>query len=145
MCHLRPFSEKPKQAKQNEITEHFANLATAVDKFHFPGHKRTDKYCQENFNPNNELKKLVISKQNTPACQQAFKWLNAFKNLKAMNQPRFKMFLLYMIDLHNLHIDNTVDLAANPLNKHREKYIHPQICHRSIWQRRWGNCQCHEA
>ena len=93
MCHLRHFSEKPKQAKQNEITEHFANIATAVHKFHFPGHKRTDKYCQENCNPNDELKKLVISKQNTPACEQACKWLNAFKYLKTMNQPRFKMFL----------------------------------------------------
>ena len=101
MCHLKPYSEKPKQAKQNEITEQFANLAKAVDKFHFPGHKKTDKYCQENCNPNIELKKLEIKKQNTPACEQAFKWLNAYKNLKTMNEARFKMFLLYMIDLHN--------------------------------------------
>ena len=123
MCHLKPFSEKPKHAKQNDITEHFANLAKAVDRFHFPGHKRTDKYCQENCNPNSELQKLGIKKQNTPACEQAFKWLNAFKNLKTMNEPRFKMFLLYMIDLHNLHIENRVDLAANPLNERRGDFI----------------------
>ena len=62
MCHLRPYSEKVKQAKQNEVTEHFSNLAKAVDKFHFPGHKRTDKYCQEICNPNIELKKLERTK-----------------------------------------------------------------------------------
>lgn len=123
MCHLKPFSEKKKQAKQNGITEQFSNLAKAVDKFHFPGHKKTDTYCQENCNPIVELKKLGITKQNTPACEQAFKWLNAFKNLKTMNEARFKIFLLYMIDLHNLHIANCVDLAANPLNEKRDDYI----------------------
>ena len=126
MCHLKPYSEKTKQAKQNEVTEFFSNLPKAVDKFHFPGHKRTDKYCQENCNPNVELKKLDIKKQNTPACEQAFKWLNGYKNLKTMNEPRFKMFLLYMIDLHNLAIDDSVDLAANPLNPKREEAIQKQ-------------------
>ena len=43
-----------------------------------------------------------------------------------MNEPRFKMFLLYMIDLHNLHIDNRVDLVANPLNEKREEAIQNQ-------------------
>ena len=56
MCHLKPHSEKPKQADQNEITKQFANLAKAVDKFHFPGHKKTNKHCQANCNPNVELK-----------------------------------------------------------------------------------------
>ena len=119
MCHLKPHSEKPKQADQNEITKQFANLAKAVDKFHFPGHKKTDKYCQANCNPNVELKKSNITKLNSPACEQAFKWLNAFKNLKTMNEPRHKLFLLYMIDLHNLHIEDRVDLVANPLNERR--------------------------
>ena len=40
-----------------------------------------------------------------------------------MNEARFKIFLLYMIDLHNLHIENRVDLAANPLNEKREDFI----------------------
>ena len=61
MCHLKPHSEKPKQADQNEITKQFANIAKAVDKFHFSGHKKTDKYCQANCNPNVELKKLNIT------------------------------------------------------------------------------------
>ena len=123
MCHLKPHSEKPKQANQNEVTKSFAELSKAVDKFHFPVHKKTDKYCQENCNPNTELKKLGILKLNSPACEQAFKWLNAFKNLKTMNEPRFKFFLIYMIDLHNLHLDNRVDLIANPLNPKREESV----------------------
>ena len=55
MCHLKPHAEKSKQAKQNETTEYFASIAKAVDRFHFPGHKKSDKYCQENCNPNVEF------------------------------------------------------------------------------------------
>ena len=44
-----------------------------------------------------------------------------------MNEPRFKMFILYMIDLHNLHIEDRVDLAANPINEKREEYVKIQI------------------
>ena len=87
MCHLKPYSKKPIPAGQNETTEQFARIAKAVDKFHFPGHKKTDKYCQEKCNPNTELSKLNIVKQNTPACEQAFRWLNGFKNVKTMNEP----------------------------------------------------------
>ena len=123
MCHLKPHSENKKNANQNEVTKHFANMVKAVDRFHFPVHKKTDKYCQENCNPNKELKKLNIIKQNSPACEQAFKWLNEFKNMKTMNESRFKFFLLYMIDLHNLHIEKRVALVANPLNHKREEEI----------------------
>ena len=61
----------------------FAELPKAVDKFHFQRHKKTDKYCQESCNPNKILKHLEIGKLNSPACQQAFKWLNEFKKIKA--------------------------------------------------------------
>merc|ERR1719318_1819254 len=37
-----------------------------------------------------------------------------------MNEAHFKFFLLYMIDLHNLHIENKVSSVANPLNKNRK-------------------------
>ena len=33
-----------------------------------------------------------------------------------MNEPRFKFYLLYMIDLHNMHIEGQVQVKANPLN-----------------------------
>ena len=121
MCHLKPHAENPKQADQNEVTKLFAGLAKAVDKFHFPVHKKTDKYCQQNCNPNTELKKLGITNLNSPACEQAFKWINRFTNLKTMNEARFKFFLLYMIDLHNLHIGDCVDVTANPLNVKRQE------------------------
>ena len=40
-----------------------------------------------------------------------------------MNESRYKFFLLYMIDLHNLHIEDRVDLIANPLNEKRNGAI----------------------
>ena len=119
MCHMKPFSEKEQQAGYNEITNFFASLPKAVDRFHFPGHKKSDKYCQDNCNPDIHLKNLGIMKQNTSACEQAFKWLNGYKNLKTMNEARFRQFLIYMIDLHNMNIDCCVDIAANPLNPKR--------------------------
>ena len=119
MCHLKPYSEKTHNRTQSNITEMFAALAKAVDKFHFPGHKTTDKYCRTKCNPNIELKKLKIEKLNSPACEQAFKWINAFKNMKTMNEAHFKFFLLYMIDLHNLHVENNLSRVANPLHADR--------------------------
>ena len=53
-----------------------ADLPKAVD-------KKTDKYSQESCNPNKVLKNLEIEKLNSPVCEQAFKWLNEFKKIKA--------------------------------------------------------------
>ena len=119
MCHLKPHSERKEVRKQSEITEEFALLAKSVDKFHFPGHKKSDSYCRQNCNPNIELNKLGITEINSPACEQAFKWINCYKNIKTMNEARFKFFLLYMIDLHNLHIEGNLASVANPLNENR--------------------------
>ena len=117
MCHLKPHSEKKEIRKQSTVSEEFGSLSKAVDKFHFPGHKKSDAYCRENCNPNIELKNLGIKEINSPACEQAFKWINCFKNLKTMNEPRFKFFLLYMIDLHNQHIEGNISTVANPLSE----------------------------
>ena len=116
MCHLKPHSEKNVVRNQSVIAEKFAALSKCVDKFHYPGHKKSDSYCRENCNPNIELKKLGINEINSPACEQAFKWINCYKNLKTMNESRFKFFLLYMIDIHNLHIEGSIK-ASNPLDK----------------------------
>ena len=43
-------------------------------------------------NLNIVLMELGMSKVNTPACDQDFKWLNRFKNMKTMNESRFKFF-----------------------------------------------------
>ena len=40
-----------------------------------------------------------------------------------MNEGHFKLFLLYVIDLHNLHIERKVDILANPLNPKRKEEI----------------------
>ena len=111
MCHLKPHSEKLEIRQESDISEAFAEVSKAVDKFHFPGHKKSDVYCQEKCNPKIELEKLGIEKVNSPACEQAFNWINKFTNLKSMNEPHFKFFLLYLVDLHNLNIQNNIVLA----------------------------------
>ena len=122
MCHLKPHSEKPKQAKVNDITMQFAGIVKAVDNFHFKkGHK--GKWCQENANPNVEMKKVGMVHANTPVCEQFFSWINKYKNIKSMNEAHFKLFLLYILDLHNLHIEQKVDVVANPLNSRRYEEI----------------------
>ena len=121
MCHLKPHSEKPKQANLNEVTKQFSGIVKAVDNFHFKkGHK--GKWCQTNANPNIEMKKVGMVHSNTPVCEQTFSWLNKFKNIKTMNEAHFKLFLLYILDLHNLHITKKVDLVANPLNPRRRSH-----------------------
>ena len=122
MCHLKPHSEKPKQANLNEVTKQFSGIVKAVDNFHFKkGHK--GKWCQTNANPNIEMKKVGMVHSNTPVCEQTFSWLNKFKNIKTMNEAHFKLFLLYILDLHNLHITKKVDLVANPLNPRRRSHL----------------------
>ena len=51
---------------------------------------------------------MGFGKLNTPACEQAFNWINRFKNVKGMNEARFAHFFLYMIDLHNFKIAKSV-------------------------------------
>ena len=123
MCHLKPYSEKESIANQNDVTRQFSKIKKCVDRFHFPGHKKSDSYCRENCNPKTVLNELGITKINSPACEQAFSWIHKFKTMKSMNEGRFKFFLLYLVDLHNLHIENRVHIAANPLNKEREHWL----------------------
>ena len=40
-----------------------------------------------------------------------------------MNELRLKFYLLYMIDLHNMHIEGQVQVKANPLNIDREMIL----------------------
>ena len=91
-------------------------MSKCVDRFHFPTHKVTDSYCQQNCNPNIELEKLGLKNINTQSSEQAFHWLNSYKNVKSMNEARFKFFLLYIIDLHNFKVMDNVK-ATNPMIK----------------------------
>ena len=38
-CHLKPYSEKPIQARQSKMSRLFASMKKAVDKLHFRGHR----------------------------------------------------------------------------------------------------------
>ena len=40
-----------------------------------------------------------------------------------MNEAHYKLFILYVLDLHNLQIEKRVDILANPLNKDRKVEI----------------------
>ena len=86
MCHLKPHSEKSKQADLNVITKQFAKIVKAVDNFHFRkgnkitfgmsyqvilGHK--GKWCRLNANPQLEMKKVGMTHSNTPVCEQTFR------------------------------------------------------------------------
>ena len=65
---------------------------------------------------------MGFNKLNTPACEQAFIWLNKFKNVKGMNEARFAHFFLYMIDLHNFKIEDRL-VVVNPFLSFRAKHI----------------------
>ena len=52
-----------------------------------------------------------------------FSKMKEIKNIKSKNEAHFKLFLLYILDLHNLHIEQKVDLLANPLNFKRYEVI----------------------
>ena len=122
MCHLAPHAENIKQAELNDVTKQFAGIAKAVDNFHFnKGHK--GKWCQQNVNPRTVMKQIGMSNCNTPVCEQTFSWLNKFRNIKGMNESHFKLFILYVLDLHNLHIEKKIDVLANPMNPLRNSEI----------------------
>ena len=40
-------------------------------------------------------------------CEQTFTFLNKFKYCKTMNSGRFQLFMLYVIDVHNLKLSGT--------------------------------------
>ena len=103
-----------------ETTKFFAELPKAVDKFHHKNYLKSDKYCQENTNPKIKLIKVGIDKVNSQACGQSFQWINRYKNLKSMNESHFKIIILYLTDLHNLGVEVTVKVVANPINPVRK-------------------------
>ena len=102
-----------------ELTEFFTSLRVLVDRFHYPGHKSSDEFCSSNCNPNDMMKTLGIKHVNSVACEQAFSWINKYTQLKSMNEARFRMFLIYMVDCHNMKIQNHLHITANPISKKR--------------------------
>ena len=117
-CHLKAFSEKEVNAKQNEVTQYFADIGKHVDRFHFRNH--VDPWCQANCNPEG-----VPSLQgvNTQVCEQLFKKINSHKNCKSFNEARFFMFFIYQFDIHNLAIEGLESKMADPRDDFRWENI----------------------
>jgi len=108
-----------------ETLEFMNKLEKAVDSFHFINHK--DPECQKNYNPWELKKRLLIEGiLNSPACEQAFISLNKFRNVKAMNEEHFRLFFLYVTDLHNLWIEKRLS-AADPLESEKRTTFRKEV------------------
>ena len=44
-------------------------------------------------------------------------------NVKAMNEERFSHYWLYVLDLHNHHVEKNLEFVTNPLSKDRQTHI----------------------
>jgi hypothetical protein len=88
------------------------------------GHK--GEYCMKNCNPASipDLKKV-----NMVGCEQAFNWLNKYKSCKSMNEPSFFLFMLYIVDLHNLKVEKLLRVMARPKMRGVEQ---PNMARKSI-------------
>ena len=117
-CHLKAFSEKEKNAKQNDVTQYLADIGKHVDRFHFRNH--VDPWCQENCNPEGVP---VLQGVNTQVCEQLFKKINSHRNCKSFNEARFFMFFIYQFDIHNLAIEGLETKMADPREDFRWENI----------------------
>ena len=63
-----------------------------VDKFHFRNH--IDPWCIEHCGP---TKIKDLDDINTPVCEQLFKKINRHTNCKSMNEPRYFMLWMYIV------------------------------------------------
>ena len=117
-CHFKAFSEKDKNADQNEVTKYLAEVGKHVDRFHFRNH--VDEWCQQNCNPENVP---LLKGVNTQVCEQLFKKVNSHRNCKSFNEARFFLFFLYQFDIHNLCIEGMESKMADPREEFRWQNI----------------------
>ena len=128
---------KKTRANSSTLASFFAERKMCVDFLHFKcvakcelqiahcilyfgGHKKSDKYCQQETNPNNypELRPV-----NSVVCEQTFSFTNHYSNLKSMNGPRYNFFWIYILDLHNHYVEDPRVLKVNPLSPYRMQSI----------------------
>ena len=60
---------------------------------------------------------------NTPVCEQLFKKINRHTNGKSMNEPRYFMFWIYNLDLHNLDVEGLDSYIPDPQSEYRWSQI----------------------
>ena len=108
-CHLGPYAtnySKSNKKTHTEATKKMAALKHVVDKLHFKGHVGT--WCHQNCNP---YSIPALKDCNTVICEQSFKWINGYANVKSMNEYRFRVYFTYLIDLHNLKSTGKLHLS----------------------------------
>ena len=49
---------------------------------------------------------------NTVIAEQSFAWTNSYANVRSMNGPRFNHFFHYILDMHNLKVNNMTILIT---------------------------------
>ena len=113
-CHMAKFALKNAKVNPNELTNFLANdVRKTIDKFHFINH--IDEWCIQHCDPN-KIDDLIGV--NTEICEQLFRKVNSHSNCKSMNEPRYFLFWLYILDLHNLDIEGMVT-ASDPRSDYR--------------------------
>ena len=103
-CHMVKFCRgSDKKLKINrmdysEASKILGSLNFYVDRLHIRNH--TDPWCHKNCTP---FGKKSLDGINSIVAEQTFSWMNKFSQSKGMNRARFSLFLLYILDLHNLN------------------------------------------
>ena len=97
--------------KVSEAATKLGNLEFYVDKMHFRNH--VDAWCHKHMNPNDDPK---LKKVNSQICEQTFRFINKFRNVKTMNNAHFSLYFIYILDIHNLN-------KTKSLQKIRPNYV----------------------
>ena len=115
-CALEPFLQN--RLKEGAYFDKFLlkNVKFLVDRFHVAKH--TELCCMPPLNPlckyHPDLPEFSeLTGCNTQSAEQAFRWLNRFKNgLRHMSRYKFNLFLYTMIDTHNRFREENLVLCS---------------------------------
>ena len=117
-CHLARFAMRKNLINLNEVTKMFAAIKKSIDKFHFGNH--VDKWCLEFCNP---YAHAELNNVNAVVCEQLFRDVNSHKNCKSMNEAKYFLFWLYMLDLHKLDVEGMADCVPDPMSAYRWEQV----------------------
>lgn len=113
-CHLARFTLRKGLISPNEVTKMFSDIKKSIDKFHFSNH--VDKWCIDNCDPYSHPE---LTNVNTVICEQLFRDVNEHKNCKSMNEARYFLFWLYILDLYNLEVEGMAGCTPDPRSDFR--------------------------
>ena len=111
-CHIVCYAKN--ESEGNKECKAMSQIPMYVDKFHFRNH--IDPWCIENCDP---TKIKDLDDINTPICEQLFKKINRHTNCKSMNEPRYFMFWMYNLNIHNLDVDGLDSCLPDPRSEFR--------------------------